>query len=75
MPYHRDKDYKESFIFSIKNILNNILIDITFFDTYGTVEVETEKTNISLLESLPLVDKVYEIADRGMIVPYEGVYV
>lgn len=67
MPYQKDPDYKQSFIFSIKNLLNNIPVDITIFDSHQTVEIYTEESNISLLESLPMVKKVYEVGDRGML--------
>lgn len=66
LPYHQDKDYQDSFINTIKRVLDNRLIDITLLPTYGTVEVIATKQEVQELQCLPQIGTSWTSVDRGM---------
>lgn len=69
LPYHRDQDYRDSFVQMVKNALGqNTPVDITVFESWGEVEVDTDDEGARILSRNPMVsgEGVRSSIDRGM---------
>lgn len=64
MPYHADQDYRDSVVFSVKQRFGDVPIDVTFLSSWGFLEVDILREDMPALAALPLIERVYESADR-----------
>jgi len=67
MPYHGDPDFRDALIFGIKSRLGDVPIDISYYETYGTLGVDVaSEEEARKLYDLPQAGIVYSWVDRGM---------
>jgi hypothetical protein len=66
LPYHQDPDYRDSLVNSIKQQFGNVPVDITYLESWGSVDVALGYESMDALFNLPLIGQVRTAVDREM---------